>query len=155
MEYFAVLVGNDINNINIGNSWRDLLLNLTHYLAISVDFEPDKPFPLAYEEIYFKAAKSKKFSDGCIKKFIADHVNKIGSSSIHKEIVNLNTNHILTTNYDLCLELSIASNAERLTNNGFITESKYSIFRNHKVNNKVFWHIQWLCKCLSINNIRL
>ncbi|EGR1393753.1 SIR2 family protein [Vibrio parahaemolyticus] len=141
MEDFAVLVGNDINNIKSGNSWSDLLEELTKYLSISVDFEQDKPFPLAYEEIYFKAVKNGTYSDGDIKRFVANHINQIGNSSIHEAIVNLNTDHILTTNYDLCLESTITNNVGKLRNKGFITESKYSIFRNHIIGNKVFWHI--------------
>ncbi|ELA9373166.1 SIR2 family protein [Vibrio parahaemolyticus] len=141
MEDFAVLVGNDINNINPGNSWSDLLSELTEYLSISVDFEQDKPFPLAYEEIYFKAVKNGNYSEGDIKKFVSKHINKIGNSSIHEAVVKLNTNHIMTTNYDLCLESTITQNPEKLKNRGFITESKYNIFRNHIVDDKVFWHV--------------
>ncbi|ELR64463.1 hypothetical protein C942_02487 [Photobacterium marinum] len=141
MKDFAVLVGNDINNVNPGNSWGDLLAELTSYLSISVDFDQDKPFPLAYEEIYFKTVRNGGYSEREIKKFVADHINKIKSSFIHEAIVSLNTNHILTTNYDLSLESTVTSNANKLTNSGFITESKYNIFRNHKVENKTFWHI--------------
>ena len=77
MNNFAVLVGNDINNVNPGNSWGDLLDELTTYLSISVDFEADKPFPLAYEEIYFKTVKNSSHSEKDIKKFVAKHVNQI------------------------------------------------------------------------------
>ncbi|KOY43900.1 hypothetical protein ACX03_19690 [Vibrio parahaemolyticus] len=141
MEDFAVLVGNDINNINPGNSWSDLLSELTEYLSISVDCEQDKPFPLEYEEVYFKAVKNGNYSEGDIKKFVSKHINKIGNSFIHEAVVKLNTNHIMTTNYDLCLESTITQNPEKLKNRGFITESKYNIFRNHIVDDKVFWHV--------------
>lgn len=141
MSNFAVLVGNDINNVNVGNSWGDLLNELTSYLSIAVNFEADKPFPLAYEEIYFKTVKNSEHSEKDIKKFVAEYVRKIKSSIIHEAIVALDTENIITTNYDLSLESTLVSNTRKLTNSGYITESKYNLFRNHSVDNKKFWHI--------------
>ncbi|WP_429089152.1 SIR2 family protein [Aeromonas veronii] len=141
MEKFAVLVGNDINNVGSGHSWSDLLISLTNHLSISVDFEQDKPFPLAYEEIYFKAVRKGIHTESDIKKFVAKHVENIKPSFIHDAIVGLNTSNIITTNYDLSLESTLTENINKLTNRGFITESKYNIFRNHKIDSKTIWHI--------------
>lgn len=140
MKEYAVLVGNDINNISSGYSWAELLDNLTAHLSIKIDFD-NKPFPLAYEEIYFKAAKNPKFTEGDVKKFVAKHVNEIKKNTIHDAIVKLETENILTTNYDLSLESTICQHINQLTNKGFISESKYSIFRHHKIGQKKFWHI--------------
>ncbi|MFQ2180393.1 SIR2 family protein [Aeromonas veronii] len=141
VKKFAVLVGNDINNVNPGNSWSDLLAKLTKHLSISVEFPQDKPFPLAYEEICFKAIKNGAHTENDIKKFVAKHVENIKPSFIHKAIIDLNVDDIITTNYDLSLELAMTTNINRLTNSGFIAERKYNIFRNHKIDSKRFWHI--------------
>ncbi len=141
VKNYAVLVGNDINNVNPGNSWSDLLAELTSYLSILVDFHPEKPFPLAYEEIYFKAIKKGVYTESDIKKFVAKHVGNIKPSFIHEAIVGLDVDDIITTNYDLSLESAMTKNISRLTNSGFIAERKYNIFRNHKIDSKKFWHI--------------
>jgi hypothetical protein len=141
MEKAVLLVGNDINNISIGNSWSELLDGLTTYLTINVDFPDDKPFPLAYEEIFFKTLKQTAYKEDDIKRYVANHVNGIKSSTIHHLICDLGVKDILTTNYDLSLESTRSSKIENITNKGIITETKYSLFRKHEVDNINYWHI--------------
>lgn len=142
MRDYVVLVGNDINNIVAGKSWEDLLKDLTEHLLISVDFPKDKPFPLAYEEIYFKGlGTSGSFDERVVKKFVASHVSDIQSSTIHKRLMELSCENILTTNYDLSLESVVSSNTKSLKNNGYIKESLYNLFRYHEVGHKKIWHI--------------
>lgn len=52
MRDYSLLIGNGINNIANGNSWLDVLNNLGETYRIKIDTH-EKPFPLAYEEIYF------------------------------------------------------------------------------------------------------
>ncbi|MCG9583726.1 SIR2 family protein [Vibrio tubiashii] len=142
MRDYVVIVGNDINNIVAGKSWGDLLNKLTSHLSISVDFLHDKPFPLAYEEIYFKGLDtSDSFDERVVKKFVATHVSDIESSTIHERLMTLGCENILTTNYDLSLESVQSSNTKSLKNNGYIKESLYSLFRYHEVGHKKVWHI--------------
>lgn len=141
MGKYAVLIGNDINNVVSGNSWSDLLAGLISYLSIKVDFPKDKPFPLAYEEIYFKTVKSTPYDERDIKKYVANNVSKLKHGEIHQQINLLRTENILTTNYDLSLEFSAGHNGSKLKNSGYISESKYSIFRKHLVREKNYWHI--------------
>jgi hypothetical protein len=141
MKGYTVLVGNGINNVVKGKSWEDLLIQLTDFLSVSVNFLPDKPFPLAYEEIYFKALKHGSHSERDIKKFVAEHVLDMETGPIHKSIMELNCEHILTTNYDLSLEAVFEENPSSLKNDGCIRESLYSIFRHHTVGKKKIWHI--------------
>lgn len=58
MRDYSLLIGNGINNITNGNSWLDVLNNLGETYGITIDTH-EKPFPLAYEEIYFNISNKK------------------------------------------------------------------------------------------------
>ena len=122
MENIALLVGNDINNVVEGNSWSDLLDGLTNYLSIDVDFPPNKPFPLAYEEIFFKTIKTTSYKESDIKRYVADNVASIKGGKIHDLICRLGVKDILTTNYDLSLEFAKKSDIKKVVNTGVIPE---------------------------------
>jgi hypothetical protein len=148
MENIALLVGNDINNVVEGNSWSDLLDGLTNYLSIDVKFPAEKPFPLAYEEIFFKTIKTTSYKESDIKRYVAEHVTTIKAGKIHDLICRLGVKDILTTNYDLSLEEAYNSKMQRITNKGVIPETKYSLFRKHIINDINFWHIHGSSKDL-------
>ncbi|MCG8315673.1 MAG: hypothetical protein MI976_20885, partial [Pseudomonadales bacterium] len=115
MSSYALLIGNGINNISSGPSWSELLEELTQHLAVEVEFTHDKPFPLAYEEIYFKAVKSNQRKESDIKKFIANQADKITFSEVHQALNSLSASHIMTTNYDLSLELAMGASKKSVT----------------------------------------
>ncbi len=144
MRDYSLLIGNGINNITNGNSWLDVLNNLGETYGITIDTH-EKPFPLAYEEIYFNISNKKMngFSENKIKDSIASKINTIQPNEIHQKIIKLECNNILTTNYDLAFEYCLDDNIrpEDLKNEGVIKESKYNIFRHHKVKSKKIWHI--------------
>ncbi|EQC2549893.1 SIR2 family protein [Enterobacter sichuanensis] len=144
MRDYSLLIGNGINNITNGNSWLDVLNNLGETYEITIDTH-EKPFPLAYEEIYFNISNKNMngFSENKIKDSIASKINTIQPNEIHQKIIELECNNILTTNYDLAFEYCLDDNIrpEDLKNEGVIKESKYNIFRHHKVESKKIWHI--------------
>lgn len=144
MRDYSLLIGNGINNIISGNSWLDVLSSLGETYEIKIDTN-GKPFPLAYEEIYFNISNKNinKFSESKIKDSIASKIKLIQPNEIHKKIIDLECNNILTTNYDLAFEYCLDNNVrpENLKNEGIIKESKYNIFRHHKIKNKNIWHI--------------
>ncbi|MDT3249729.1 hypothetical protein QZQ97_02165 [Serratia sp. root2] len=123
MGDYSLLVGNGINNITNGNSWLDVLNNLGETYGIKIDTQ-EKPFPLAYEEIYFNILNKSQngFLENEIKNYIASKINKIKPNEIHHKIIKLECDNILTTNYDLtfeyCLDDSIRP--EDLKNEGKI-----------------------------------
>ncbi|EEI49527.1 TPA: SIR2 family protein [Proteus mirabilis] len=141
---YSLLIGNGINNITQGNSWLDVLNSLEEKYGIKINTK-NKPFPLAYEEIYLNILNSNRngFSEYEIKKAIADKIQKIHPNEIHERIVELECNNILTTNYDLTFELCLNNdiNTENLKNKGKIKESRYNIFRHYEVEDKKIWHI--------------
>lgn len=144
MREYSLLIGNGINNISAGNSWLDVLNDLESKYKIKTNTK-DKPFPLAYEEIYLSILKLQgdEFTESEIKRSIANKINMIKPNVIHDKIMNLKCNNIMTTNYDLAFEyyLDGSVNAESLKNEGEVNESKYNVFRHHKINNKKIWHI--------------
>ncbi|HIE8484541.1 TPA: SIR2 family protein [Klebsiella variicola subsp. variicola] len=144
MRDYSLLIGNGINNITNGNSWFDVLNNLAVTYGINIDTH-EKPFPLAYEEIYFNISNKQMngFSENKIKDSIASKINTIKPNEIHQRIIELECNNILTTNYDLAFEycLDDSIKPDHLKNEGVIKESKYNIFRHHQVKNKNIWHI--------------
>lgn len=144
MREYSLLIGNGINNITNGNSWLDVLNSLGEIYGIKIDTH-GKPFPLAYEEIYFNVSSNQMngFSENKIKDSIASKMNAIKPNEIHQKIIELECNNILTTNYDLAFEYCLDDNIrpEDLKNEGVIKESKYNVFRHHKVKNKNIWHI--------------
>jgi len=140
----AILVGNDINNINNNLSWSDLLIEVVRDLGVSIDLNnmQSKPFPLLYEEIYLTAIKQKKIVERNLKEAIRDRVDDIQFNSIHERITQSKLfEHILTTNYEYSLEYAFGANDSDYKNLGLVNERRYSIFRNHRINDLTFWHI--------------
>ncbi|KNC88070.1 SIR2 family protein [Trabulsiella odontotermitis] len=141
MSHYALLVGNGINNLADGNSWFDVLQSLGAKYKIAIDTN-NKPFPLAYEEIYFNILKTQHSArtESTIKRFIADKIQTITFNDIHRHIMTLNCQNVMTTNYDLALESCVKALPE-IKNDGIIKEQKYSVFRHHQINDKRLWHI--------------
>ncbi|MFW0765069.1 SIR2 family protein [Trabulsiella odontotermitis] len=141
MSNYALLVGNGINNLADGNSWFDVLQSLGQKYGITIDTN-NKPFPLAYEEIYFNILKTQysNRTENTIKHFIADKIQTITSNDIHHQIMALDCPNIMTTNYDLAFETCLPVLAE-IKNNGIIKEQKYNVFRHHLIHDKRIWHV--------------
>lgn len=147
---FSVLVGNDINNIGNDNSWNNLISRIVEFcdVALKIDDEKKKHFPLLYEEIFLTAAKKGNKKETDLKKFIAKTVSEIQPNILHPEIRSLATNNILTTNYEFTLEGILPGK-----NDGAIKEILYSVFRHYKIGSKNVWHIHG--DCLHPNSINL
>jgi hypothetical protein len=138
----VLLIGNDINNATSDYSWRDLIDGLITFSKIRE--KPDmanKPFPMLYEEIYLTAARQNGLKELEIKSFIASNTGYLEPNAIHEHVVSLEVENILTTNYDLTCEKCLSKNSGNLTNQGFIKETLYSLFRMHHLERKKIWHI--------------
>ena len=141
MNNKVLLVGNGINNISREYTWSDLIDNLIDFIGAAGQINTEnKPFPLLYEEIFVEAIKNRGFSEIQIKEFIGKEVEKLRPNELHKELLDLEINDILTTNYDFTIENQLVSSKE-LKNNGAVKESTYSVFRHYDIENKKFWHI--------------
>ncbi|SUJ27853.1 Uncharacterised protein [Sphingobacterium spiritivorum] len=145
---YALLIGNDINNISPGKSWNDLLQEIKATFHIQDIEDMDKPFPMLYEEIFLKAIKGGMKHEKELKTYIANRVAQINPNSIHEQIRQLPVSHIMTTNYEYSLEGQIPVN-----NDSVVRETTYSIYRRHQLHNKTYWHIHG--ECNSPNSINL
>ncbi|PSL35636.1 hypothetical protein [Chitinophaga ginsengisoli] len=149
MKNPILLIGNDINNMSKGQSWRDLLNDIVTFCLPDgcIQLDERKPFPLLYEEIFLTAIRQAHIREVELKSFIAKKTLKIEQNDIHAAIRNLAPAHILTTNYEFTLEGEIP-----LQSDGLILERIFSIFRKYKIGNTNYWHIHGDClNPLSIN----
>jgi len=141
----VLLIGNDINNINNSKSWEDLLHRIVKICGnnFDIDINKAKPFPLLYEEIYLKAIRSGIIDEKTLKSKIAEIICNIEPNEIHKELISINCDNYITTNYDYSLEKVLVNGDLRkeLSNIGIRKESKYSLYRHNRIGNKKFWHI--------------
>lgn len=149
MNKFTLLVGNGVNNVTPGSTWKDLLLILKKKCSKTVRSDDNKPFPMEYEEIYLSS-----LNEGCdcreaaaieveLKKIVADFSKSIRPSNIHSEICSIGASNILTTNYDLSLELSLDDKFTGSVNDGVIKETKFNLFRKNLLpdSETYIWHI--------------
>lgn len=141
MEGKVLLIGNDINNATGSYSWSNLINGLLEFAKIDpVKHKDKKPFPLLYEEIYLHSAAN-GITESSIKQFIASQTERLKYNELHKQILRLGIQNILTTNYDLSFEQSLGLSSEQCKNEGVIKESTYSLFRYHKTPEHKIWHI--------------
>lgn len=141
---YSLLVGNGINNLSEGYSWNDVLNSIGTKYTVNIN-TLDKPFPLAYEEIYFKIIKREgnRNTETDVKEFIAEKIKEIKHNDIHHAMLKLNCQNIMTTNYDLAFEdvLKKEKQTTPINNAGIIKEQRYNMFRHHALDSKNIWHI--------------
>ncbi len=132
----VLFIGNGINRLSDdGTSWEGLLNEIASMPRTQheVEVRNAKPFTLWFEEM-----SSQNHIRG-LKEWISDYLeNSIKANDCHEAIINLNFEHIITTNYDYVLENCSAENWE---SNNSAKETYYSLFRRHTSRNKNIWHI--------------
>ena len=145
----VLFIGNDINNLVAGNSWKNLLEELKDFCCVggnAID-NGNKPFPLLYEEIFLRSLASKHRPEREVKDFISQKFLKMKSGPIHRQIMQLNVRNIITTNYDFALEGGVPKK-----NEGVVDERLYSVFRHSVSSGKKVWHVHGDCRApASIN----
>lgn len=150
MKKYALLVGNDINNLVPNNSWKDLLREIVDFCnarELIKNFD-NKPFPLLYEEIFLKSIQADRFKESDLKKFISSKVLQIAGNEIHNRIRSLPVRHILTTNYEFTLEGQAPKKS-----NALVEEKLYSVFRHYIIGSKRYWHIHGDCRVPNSINL--
>lgn len=147
MKSYALLIGNDINNLKPGKSWKELLDDITEYCGVPEINRNDKPFPMLYEEIFLSAVRTRAMDEKDLKTYIAGIVSNINQNEIHENIRALNVPHIMTTNYEFSIEGIVPK-----SNSSLVVERIYSVFRKHEVNGTTYWHVHGDCNNpMSIN----
>lgn len=140
MTNTALLIANDINNINKGTSWNDLLISIKNKYHVQTLENGRKPFPMLYEEIFLSAIQQQHMDEKELKTFIADAVSNIQQNELHELIRELSVENIMTTNYDFSLAGTHPKEKTSLVN-----ETTYSVFRQYHSLNKIYWHIHGDC----------
>lgn len=139
----AIFVGNGVNLLTMNaKSWQDVLRELSQLVGDPslIDFMDYVPFTLFYEAICSKYFKRGEKSDIALKRHIAKLLSSMKHNPYHSEIVKLGFPHIITTNYDYCLENSILSSVP-LVHDDLRPENRYSVFRRTKIDTSYVWHI--------------
>jgi hypothetical protein len=139
----TLFIGNDINNLVPGNSWKNLLEGLKTFCCVGGDAidDADKPFPLLYEEIFLRSLRTNYQAEIKVKEFISQKFLELKSGAIHEQIMAIKVDNIITTNYDFLLEGKVPR-----ANKGIITEQRYSVFRHSLVKGKRIWHVHGDCR---------
>ncbi len=139
----AIFVGNGVNLLTKdAKSWQDVLSELSKIVGEPdlIDFIDFMPFTLFYEAACSRYFKRGEKSDIALKRHIAKLLSSMPHNSLHYEIAKLGLKHIITTNYDYCLENSILTDKSP-THDDLRSEHRYSVFRRTKIDSSYIWHI--------------
>lgn len=132
----VLLVGNGINQVSDdGASWTALLNSLAGKPITEHEesVRKEKPFTLWFEEL------SSRTSTKDLKESVATALETgIRPNNIHKDIVDLGFENILTTNYDYNLEDSTENDWKASM---AAPETYYSLFRRRSFGSQHIWHI--------------
>lgn len=142
----VLFVGNGINRIESNYSWKELLEDLKTMVGNQeIIANGRKPFPMLYEEIYFRAKKNKNIEEESIFDFVVEKMKGLEPNAIHQQIMNLDIEHIITTNYDYALEKVFVKKLEDIksvsTSQSGSPETVYRITTKNILANKQIWHV--------------
>lgn len=140
----VILLGNGLNRISRGPSWEDLLLKLADAAELpkkGYQLDPEKPFPLLYEELVLKSEVDRGKIEEIFRAEVLEFSGELEWHSLHEAALKLGFHHYLTTNYDFTLERAGTEEPLVFRNAGMKPEIRYSIFRRYHLREKHFWHI--------------
>ena len=138
----VLFLGNGFNQISdSGASWKSLLNKLAG--AAKTQHEEEvreaKPFTLWFEELRQRSRRKN------LKQFVADTLSAgLSPNDYHAEVMALDVQHVLTTNYDYSLEKAVKleeASKEKWRSNFAAPETYYSLFRRHSLGDRHIWHI--------------
>lgn len=137
----VLLLGNGVNRLSNDYSWEKLLEDLIKKVEKidAIKFTKEKPFTLLYEEIALRTMRFQNRKEIDLKRIISELMEKLKPNEFHKKFLDIEVEHILTTNYDYNFERVYKNtNGEK---KNLLTEKKYNMFRRRKCGNKYIWHI--------------
>ena len=140
----VIFVGNGINRIQSNYSWLQLLEDLKKEAKVDKEvINGNKPFPILYEEIYFRSKKQYGLKEQQLLDLTVEKMRAMKGNEIHKKIMQIkNVDTIITTNYDYTLETSLVSKFYPISKSKKkAVEKIYRITTCNKVANKYVWHI--------------
>lgn len=147
----TLFLGNGLNLLNGAKSW-DVLLSEIARITNGKGLIPDVPNTLQYESIMLETNYSthanlmtadgqrildangdyymvKNNTESLVKQNIGDALSSIDKTELHRQILQLPFDSVITTNYDLAIEKTLEEEGFSLQNHNY-TERIYSIRRN-------------------------
>jgi hypothetical protein len=136
-----LLVGNGPNRVLPDSlSWGALMQSLRGIAGMREGGHEFKPFPLHFEEIRNSfLARNPRARESEFLGMVAEATKAMRPNAVHRRLTRLAVSDILTTNYDDCLERSLAATAR--VDNFDTNETKHSLFRRSRIGRRYFWHI--------------
>jgi hypothetical protein len=108
--------------------------------GLRADGHEHKPFPLHFEEIRNGfLARTPGASEAQFLRVVAKATEAMRPNAVHRRLTRLAVRDILTTNYDDCLERSLAPTAE--DDNFDTNETRHNLFRRSRIGRRCFWHL--------------
>lgn len=143
-----LFVGNGLNRcLKSRVSWGDLLEGIAQ--SFNIKYEKEISFPMEFERIVdtYLAEHSEEKDEiyrkvkGLIVEKIRDY--KLPKDAIHRKIIDLNIDGILTTNYDYLLEYVYSTNFKQkdLTTNKYLFNKTSTQKLLNRENNIDFYHV--------------
>ncbi|MCJ8326249.1 MAG: SIR2 family protein [Campylobacterales bacterium] len=138
----TLLFGNGLNH-GIGKTWNQLLLKLKQGHIIEDDTLPNT---MKYEQTLLKRLTKESndvFSEEFkIKSEVKLHMDDLVPPKIYYELIALEFDNYITTNYDNIFEKAYQNNSiNNIETSHISTELIYSIRRYKQLNNCKLWHI--------------
>jgi hypothetical protein len=115
--------------------------NAVQGTPVSEDDYRTKPFPILYERLLLEARRNRAWTETQLKVEISRQSAVIKSGAVHRSIMGLPVDEVMTTNYDQALEECLV---ETLYEKGspFVREQRYSLFRHMRANDgRILWYI--------------
>lgn len=136
----SLLVGNGPNLLTVGQlNWQNILKQLAIYASDRdvLKSAVGKPFPLLYEELAIRCMR-RGVLESDLKKHVAILMKEMVPNNFHGRLIGLGFNHVLTTNYDYCLERASKKPAKVAD---LSAEKRYNLYRRRCLDGKYVWHI--------------
>lgn len=138
----VLVLGNGINRIDNQYSWEQLMTELLAFAGMEGAISPQgKPFPMLYEEVFLRWNEAGDKREMDLKRKIKQLLRKIRYNDLHKQVMELPVDEILTTNYDYNLEATLEGGIRSAPYIPPVKGSKYSMHRKRVANDKFIWHI--------------
>lgn len=139
----TIFYGNGLNRLNENSiSWLDILASL---MTEDHSGEFEYPNTFAYEKIFMSLLthKTDKIEELELKNKIASQMKALKSEGIYSELVDLDAENFITTNYDYSLHNTFKTAFKYKSRNA--SENLYSVRRHHhyinKDSDKKIWNI--------------
>lgn len=132
----VLLVGNGPNYFSQGISWASVVRAAAKRAGLANQTEKviKEPLPLVYETVAARQTSSESHA----KNELANQMRLLKPNDIHRQLMKIGWNTILTTNYDHCLE---EADGRKFIAANLASETTYSVFRRRQFGTRSVWHI--------------